>query len=149
MTEVSFYHLEPLPLESALPKLLERVHAAGMKAVVRTSDKDRAIMLDQVLWTYETDSFLPHGLGTEETASREPICITHKDDNPNDASVLVLVDGISASDLKGFDRCLDMFDGTDAVALEAARARWRTARDAGHETTYWQHSADGRWEKKA
>lgn len=149
MTEVSFYHLEPWPLERALPKLLERVLAADLRAVVRTSDRDRAIALDQALWTYEQDSFLPHGLASEDGAAEQPICLTYKDDNPNDASILVLVDGVLAADLASFDRCLDMFDGRDAAAVEAARERWRTAQDAGYDVTYWQHSPEGRWEKKA
>lgn len=149
MTEISFYHLEPLPLERALPKLLERVYASGLKAVIRTSDRDRAVMLDQLLWSYETDSFLPHGLASEESADLQPICLTYGEDNPNSASVLVLVDGVKADDIGSFDRCLDMFDGNDAAAVEAARERWRLAKEAGYETTYWQHSPEGRWEKKA
>ena len=41
--------------------------------------------------------------------------------------MLFLVDGVEADDLAGFARCLDLFDGNDPDAVEAARNRWRAA----------------------
>ncbi len=42
-----------------------------------------------------------------------------------------------------------MFDGHDNVQLEAARGQWKTQKAAGHDVTYWQQTADRRWERKA
>jgi DNA polymerase-3 subunit chi len=42
-----------------------------------------------------------------------------------------------------------VFDGRDAVAVDAARAEWRHAAAAGHDVTYWQQAASGKWEKQA
>jgi DNA polymerase-3 subunit chi len=33
-------------------------------------------------------------------------------------------------------------------AVEAARARWKDYKNAGHALTYWQQSDAGRWEQK-
>ena len=46
-------------------------------------------------------------------------------------------------------RALDLFDGRDEAAVQAARERWRDYRDAGYPLTYWQQSEMGGWEKKA
>ena len=62
--------------------------------------------------------------------------------------MIVLVDGTEVDDLNAFARCADIFDGNDAAALEAARGRWRRARQAGHSVTYWQQTAAG-WEQKS
>ena len=62
----------------------------------------------------------------------QPIWLTHRAENPNGASMIVLVDGVEAEDLESFARCADLFDGNDADAVEAARGRWRRAREAGH-----------------
>ena len=62
--------------------------------------------------------------------------------------MLVLVDGVEAGDLAAFARCADMFDGNDDDAVDAARERWRRARAAGHELTYWQQTGAG-WERRA
>jgi DNA polymerase III subunit chi len=77
----------------------------------------------------------------------QPIWLTDRRENPNGASLLVVVDGVEAEDLGSFARCADLFDGNDAGAVEAARVRWRRAREAGHQLTYWQQTGSG-WEQK-
>jgi len=149
LTDISFYHLQRQPLERALPKLLERVVASSMKALVLADNEERVGMLNSTLWTYDQDSFLPHGSGKDGDAELQPIYLTVEEDNPNRANVLVLVDGGQHKDLAHFDRCLDMFDGNDQDAVAQARTRWKAYQDAGHEVTYWQQNDAGKWEKKA
>ncbi len=152
MPDVSFYHLESRPLEWALPRLLSRVVESGLKAVVVTGVPERLPFLDSALWTYDDQSFLPHGRAPDENAAHQPVWLTAKpDDRPNGATILVLVDGAgpASPDLAGYDRCLDMFDGNDEEARAAARTRWTAFKQAGHTVTYWQQTGDGRWEKKA
>jgi len=55
---------------------------------------------------------------------------------------------LAAEDMASFTRCVDLFDGNDPAAVEAARERWRQAQAAGHNLTYWQQTQAG-WEKKA
>jgi DNA polymerase-3 subunit chi len=148
LTDISFYHLQRQPLERALPKLLERVMASSMKALVLADNEDRMGMLNSTLWTYDQDSFLPHGNSKDGDAELQPIYLTVEQDNPNRANVLVLVDGGQHKDLSHFDRCLDMFDGNDTDAVTQARERWKLYKDAGHDVTYWQQNDAGKWEKK-
>jgi DNA polymerase III subunit chi len=147
VTEVGFYHLLSTPLERALPKLLERAGGQGHPIVVRAGSAERVAKLDAILWTYEEASFLPHGSARDGNASAQPIWLTDRDENPNQATMLVLIDGVEASDLPSFARCADMFDGNDGNAVEAARERWRRARETGHSLTYWQQTAEG-WERR-
>jgi DNA polymerase-3 subunit chi len=148
MTEVGFYHLTRTPLERALPKLLERVLAGGMRAVVVSGSAERVEALNAALWTYEQLSFLPHGSVKDGQAEDQPIWLTTEDDNPNGANVLVLTDGVSSSKVGEFARCLDMFDGRDPDAVTAARERWKAMKAAGHTLAYWQQNEAGGWEKR-
>ncbi len=148
MAEIGFYHLLSTPLERALPRLLERARAQGHRIVVRAGSAERVRHLDTVLWTYDEASFLPHGSSGDGNAAAQPIWLTERDDNPNSAAMLVLVDGVDADDLAAYARCADLFDGNDEGAVEAARRRWRRARDAGHTLTYWRQTASG-WEREA
>lgn len=148
MAEIGFYHLLKTPLERALPRLLERARAAGYRVVVRAASSERVDHLNALLWSYDEASFLPHGAAKDGNAASQPIWLTERDENPNDAAMLVLVDGAEAADLAAFQRIADMFDGADPVAVEAARERWRRAAAAGHTLTYWQQT-DAGWEKKA
>jgi DNA polymerase III subunit chi len=148
MTEVGFYHLLATPLERALPRLLERALAGGYRVVVRCGLAERVAQLDALLWTYDEASFLPHGSGRDGDALRQPIFLTERDDNPNRATMVMLIDGLEAADLAAFTRCADMFDGNDETAVAAARERWRRAREDGHELSYWQQTATG-WERRS
>ncbi len=148
MAEIGFYHLLSTPLERALPKLLERARAQGHSVVVRAGSAERVAQLDALLWTYDEASFLAHGSARDGTPAAQPIWLTDRDENPNRASMAVLIDGVEGGDLSSFARCADMFDGNDAAAVEAARERWRRARQAGHVLTYWQQTASG-WERRA
>ena len=147
MAEIGFYHLLSTPLERALPRLLERARAQGLRIVVRAASSERIEHLNALLWTYDEASFLAHGSARDGNAASQPIWLTDRVENPNEASMLLLVDGVEAEDLTGFTRVADMFDGNDPAAVEAARERWRRATTAGHTLTYWQQSEAG-WEKK-
>jgi len=147
MAEIGFYHLLATPLERALPRLLERARAGGYRIVVRAASAERVEHLNALLWTYDEASFLPHGTPRDGNAESQPVWLTDRAENPNDAGMLVLVDGVDADDLGAFARCCDMFDGNDDAAVQAARERWRRAREAGHTLTYWQQTEKG-WEKK-
>jgi DNA polymerase-3 subunit chi len=149
VTDIGFYHLTRTPLERALPKLLEKVVGAEKRAVVRAGSTERVDFLNMALWTYDAASFLPHGTAREGDAAEQPIWLTEQADRPNDAQILILTDNVTADDVGDFERCLEMFDGRDKEAVEAARTRWRGYSDAGHSLTYWQQTERGGWEQKA
>ena len=147
MAEIGFYHLLSTPLERALPRLLERARQQDLRIVIRAGSPERVEHLNSLLWTYDEASFLAHGAQRDGNTGEQPIFLSHRDENPNGATVLFLVDGVEAGDVGDFARCLDLFDGNDPDAVEAARNRWRTAQAAGHTLTYWQQTGTG-WEKK-
>ncbi len=56
MTEVLFYHLQNMTLESVLPPLLEKSLERGWRVVVQSTSPERAEALDAHLWTYQRRS---------------------------------------------------------------------------------------------
>jgi DNA polymerase-3 subunit chi len=146
MAEVGFYHLKTTPLERALPQLLERALAAGHRIVVLAGSPERVQALDALLWTYNDASFLPHGSARDGTAPRQPVWLTAAVENPNQATILFLIDGVRGA-LEGYRRVCDMFDGNDEAAVAGARERWREVKAAGHDLVYWQQTENG-WEKR-
>lgn len=149
MAEVLFYHLTESTLEDALPGLLERSVKRGWKVVVQTGSEERRDALDTYLWTYRDDSFLAHATDRESHPADQPILLTVRSDNANGAEIRFLVDGASPPDLATYTRAVFIFDGHDAMQLEAAREHWKTMKAAGHDVTYWQQTPDRRWERKA
>jgi DNA polymerase-3 subunit chi len=148
VTDVSFYHLQRRSLEETLPKLLERVIASNLRAVVLAESADRVEALNSQLWTYNPDGFLPHGSARDGFSADQPVFLTSNEQNPNGATILLLVGEVLPGFVGDFARCLDLFDGNDPQAVQNARDRWRSYKAQGHAVTYWQQDDNGRWEKK-
>ena len=150
MAEILFYHLQRQPLEAVLPALLEKSLERGWRAVVQATSEERLAALDDHLWTFSDDSFLPHGTDREAHAADQPVVLTLGGGNPNGASIRFLLEGADLpEDASSYRRMVILFDGTDTDALALARDQWRAVKAAGHEATYWQQDQRGRWERKA
>lgn len=149
MAEVLFYHMTESTLEEALPALLEKTLQRGWRAVVQTGTDERRDALDAQLWTFREDAFLAHGTDRDPHAGEQPVLLTTGAANQNGASVRFIVDGARAGDLSAYERVVFMFDGHDQAQIEAARGEWKSLKEGGHDVTYWQQSADRRWERRA
>ncbi len=147
MSEIGFYHLTRTGAELALPALLGRTLKAGHRAVVICGSQARVDALDAALWLCPDPDWLPHGSAAMGHADLQPIWLTHRDEAPNGAKYLFLLDGADSRNLTEFERVFDLFDGRDEDAVQSARERYKLRRAAGHSLTYWQQSQKG-WEKK-
>ena len=148
-TEVNFYHLTRSSLEDALPRLLVKTLQAGERAVVMLGSAERVDALNTHLWTYSQDSFLPHGSARDGAADRQPVWLTHLDENPNGAAFLFVADRARSERIADYRRCFELFDGRDDQAVTDSRERWKAYKAAGHTLAYWQQTTAGGWEKKA
>jgi DNA polymerase-3 subunit chi len=50
--------------------------------------------------------------------------------------------------MDGYKRVLEIFDGTNSLAVDAARERWSKYKNDGHNISYFQQSETGGWVKK-
>jgi DNA polymerase-3 subunit chi len=147
MTDIRFYHLQNGNIDQALPAILIKALEQGRRIVVKTADASEAERLNEHLWVYRPDVFIPHGSDKDEFKSDQPVYLTPSDENPNDADVLILTGGAQSPAIADFKLCCEMLDGRDEDAVKTARARWKDYETAGHALTYWQQGAKG-WEQK-
>ncbi len=147
-TEVNFYHLTKASLEDALPRLLVKTLQAGERAVVMLGSPERVDALNTHLWTFDPNGFLPHGSVKDGEAARQPVWLTHLDENPNGANFLFVADRAKSEKMDAYKRCFELFDGRDEEAVADTRERWKAYKAAGHTVVYWQQT-EGGWEKKA
>jgi len=148
VADIAFYRLAKWPLETALPRLLEKTVQSGKRAVVMAGSKERVEVLANLLWTYERGSWLPHGSAKDGNAAEQPVWLTSADENPNAATYLFLVDGAQSARLAECERCFELFDGNDPDAVTEARQHWKAYTNAGHELTYWQQTERGGWQRQ-
>jgi DNA polymerase III subunit chi len=149
MTEILFYHLERARLENILPDLLQKSLQNKWRAVLRVGSKEKLEALDDLLWRYNDESFLPHGYSGD--TGDHPIWLTIGDDLPDRREILFVVEGadFSLAEIENLTRCVLIFDGGDSDQLEKARTSWKQIKDSRHDATYWRQNTNGRWEKAA
>ena len=136
---VDFYHLTTSPLERVLPSIAEKVLAAGERLLV-VGEPDLLVRLDEQLWSYSKDSFLPHG---REGAEGQPVFLSPEPAAANGATNIALADGRWREDALGFARTFYFFDNE---AREGAREAWRALKGRAEvEARYWKQDERGKW----
>ncbi len=149
MSRVDFYHLQKQTLEAVLPKLLEKAYALKKPIKIKVGNELRVEFLNSLLWTYNDESFLPHGSKKDGFGEDQPIWLSAGDDNPNKATLLFLTDGARyQEDLSSFERVFNIFDGNNEQDLQQARMFWKELKNKGCELHYWQQDANGSWSEK-
>jgi DNA polymerase-3 subunit chi len=149
MAEFRFYHLERRRLEQALPEILEEALTREMRAVVQAPSLERVEALNEQLWTFRDESFLPHGAARDGEAEAQPVYLTDGGENPNGAKLRVLLSGIDAAPFaqEGYEQVILLFDGRDEEAKAEARRQWSFVKAAGAPLSYWREGDDGGWVK--
>lgn len=141
---VDFYHLTRQPVERVLPRIAERLLADGARLLVVAESEEARARLDQALWGYAPDSFLPHGMAGGEDDARQPVLIAAAPQATNAARNIALADGVWRDAALDFDRAFHFF-GEDHIV--EARAAWRAlAGKDGVERNYWKQGESGGWE---
>lgn len=136
-----FYDLDGAPLDLGLGRLLEAALAEGRRVCVRLGQEERVVALDQGLWTYRNDSFLPHGY--EGDPAEHPVWLTAAAGNPNAADLLVLVDDAPLDGREGFAGTAYLFDRRDPAMRDIARDRFAAFRDEGSRPVYLRFGPQG------
>ena len=147
-TEYWFYHLQASPVEGVLPPLLEKTLERGWRALVKLP-RDRLGDMDELLWTFRDESFLPHGRDDEPMTAYQPVVLSADAESADGYDAVFLVGAERLADMAAAKRCLVMIDGRSEEQTQARRELFKELKDAGEEVSYWQQGPGGRWEKKA
>lgn len=148
MASIQFYHLTQSPLETALPRLLEKAYEQGFRVHVKVADAGMMAALDKSLWTYAQLAFLPHSTDLDTKPALHPILLSTSLENLNAATVLCITDDTLVDADASYEKIIDMFNGQDANALAAARVRWKQYQQQGRELAYFKQTDNG-WQKQA
>ncbi len=145
--EISFYRLTTLPITKAAPKLIEKIYYSGQALVVIAESEELMRSVDDGLWVYSTKHFIPHATFSDEYPSDQPVYLTTKIENPNQASITMALGKIELDDAP-VSKLLYMFDGNIPEQLEFARKKWKSYQGSEYSLVYWQQNIDGGWEKQ-
>ena len=146
MTEVSFYRTGPRQAGVAAREILLVRLTKGRRTVVRLPEEDSLRRFDNWLWTYGEGSFLPHGTEADGYAERQPIYLTCKAGVPNEADLLLLLDGAEApvEEIGALPAVAVVFDREQAGP---ARKLWNACSAADLNPVLWERDDAGRWQR--
>jgi DNA polymerase-3 subunit chi len=151
MPEIWFYQLQRRALDQVLPNLIERTLQRGWRGVVQATTQERLAALDDLLWSYAEDSFLPHGAAGDGDPQWQTVWLTLGPDNPNGAQIRFLVEGATVEPFaeQNYERLVLLFDGRDEAALASAREQWKLLRQRKAQLSYWAETEEGGWKQQA
>jgi DNA polymerase-3 subunit chi len=139
---VDFYHLASVPLDRVLPSICEKVLASGERLLIVAGEPELA-QLDELLWGYAADSFLPHARRERPKPELQPILLSDAPDPLNAATNVALADGRWRAEALAFARAFYFFGPSH---LDEARATWRSLKGRGDvEARYWKQDDRGKW----
>ncbi len=133
---VDFYVQSGGPAQGHLTlacRVTEKAFQAGHQVYIRCSSVEQAKTLDQLLWTFSQNSFVPHSINGTGKA-RTPVTIGNEPANSETAQVVVSLAGDPVTDFTGFLRVAEIV-GNEGAERESGRRRYRFYRENGIEPT--------------
>jgi len=100
MIKISCYQTTQNQLPKAFCQLTEKCYYSELKTSVFTENQDYSENLDRVLWTYSKKHFIPHATCSDPLPEKQPVYITHKLINYNQAEFLVFINASRATVLE-------------------------------------------------
>ena len=134
MTRIDFYLLDDPTANATLRyacRLTEKAFLLGHQVYVHTESAAQSSALDDLMWTFQAGSFLPHALAGSAAAAEAPVLIGHEALEPPHHEVLINLSAKTPDCFGTFDRVAELV-GPDETARRQARERYRFYRDRGY-----------------
>lgn len=131
MTCADFHEIRGPRWDLALCRQVQAAWEAGERVYVWADSEADARRLDELLWTFRDDAFVPHELWQGEPALDTPVAVGWRSGNPNRAGCVVLARDASPAEVEGFQRVVDFAPVDLPDRIGAARNRYRAFREAG------------------
>ncbi|MBS1186370.1 MAG: polymerase subunit chi [Burkholderiaceae bacterium] len=109
-----------------------RAQAADSRIVILTQDRRQLSALDQALWTFSAQDFLPHAEVNEPVAAQSPVILTDSDQSelPHH-DILINLSGAVPAHFAQFGRMIEIVS-TEAGEVDAGRQRYAHYRQRGY-----------------
>jgi DNA polymerase III subunit chi len=114
-----------------------RNSATDSRIIILLKDKSELAALDQALWTFSAQDFLPHAIAEETLALQSPVILTDSDakDLPHH-DILVNLSGALPVSFAQFERVFEIIS-PEASDTEAGRERYGYYRQRGYSLTHF------------
>ena len=134
-----FYNSSHRDIVADVASLTENIFKKNNKIVIFCIDQETAEVVDNFLWSYRDDSFIPHAIAKHGVLSLDPILVTTDLDKGSEHNVLLALNGlfIKEKDWQRFSKIYYFFDNQDLKEKENARSMWKSFSSLDIDCKYW------------
>jgi DNA polymerase-3 subunit chi len=134
MTRIDFFQIDGKESMLAFAcRLVDKAYHQKHKIYVHTESASDSGELDDLLWTFRLDRFIPHALHSSGITA--PVHIGHEDDPGEHRDVLVNLSGKIPHFFSRFERVTEVVPEDD-LKRKNARENFRFYRDRGYRLEY-------------
>ena len=139
LEKIYFYNSSQRDMVSDIGVLTEKLFLKNDRVVIFCADQETVNVIDDFLWAYKEDSFIPHSIKKNEKTTVYPILISTSIDEGYKHDVLLVLNGvlIKAKDWQKFAKIYYFFDDQDNKEKENARSMWKSFSSLDAECKYW------------
>lgn len=115
-------------------RLIEKVVGLGYRVHVHAADLQQANRIDELLWTFRAESFLPHAMlasKDDQSPAELPITIGFAQLSPQNKDVLINLAPQVHEQHAAFSKISDLV-AADAASLQSGRLRYRIYQSQGY-----------------
>ena len=111
-------------------ELVKKAFAAEQPTLILARSPEQADELDEKLWDFEADAFIPHQIAGDEDDEITPVLIAAPENPAADRPLVINLRDDCAPGL--FERVLEVVPADESQRL-GSRERWKTYKQAGFE----------------
>ena len=139
LEKVYFYNSSQRDILADIAVLAEKLFLKNEGILIFCTDQETVSVVDNFLWAYREDSFIPHSINNNEETSGHSILITTSIDERYEQDILLVLNGglIREKDWQKFTKIYYFFDDQDNEEKEIARSMWKSFSSLNAECKYW------------
>lgn len=148
MTRVDFYQIDTEELANVFCcRLINKAFRQGHQVYVHTKEKDQAKEMDNLLWSFRDNCFIPHAIMGEDLDEelredvKPPVHIGFTNEPGHHEDVMVNLSGQIPDFFSRFNRVAEIVP-FDKDMRESARQNYQFYKDRGYSVHY--HTLDGK-----
>ena len=139
-----FYNCSHRNVVADISWLTEKLYKERDSILICCKDQETVEVIDDFLWRYKEDGFIPHSIEKKERSSIYPVLITTDIHEEHKHNVLLALSGvlIEEKNWQKFTKAYYFFDDQENEEKENARAMWRSLSALNVDCKYWVNKAN-------
>lgn len=136
MTRIDFHSNVPDKI-AYVCRLVRKARSANCQIVLLANDRSQLAALDEALWTFSEQDFLPHVMADDVLAAQTPVILT--DDDTKDLphhQILINLSSNTPAHFARFERMFEIVSSDDADKSDG-RERYRFYQQRGYPLTHF------------